>query len=138
MEALRPAGIALRFAGALLLVAATYNPEGRSYFDWVTAELSDFDAVKAFVGVVLLIGWTIYLRAATRSLGALGFFLAAAFFGTLIWMGIEYGVIAKDSPRVLAWVGIVTVAGILTAGMLWSHVRRRLSGQVDVDETDVA
>jgi len=137
MQGLSAGGVALRFLAALVLVVATYNPEGGSYYHWVVPKLPEFDAVKAFVGVVLLIGWTMYLRASTRSLGAIGFLLASAFFGTLIWMGIDYGVIAKDSPRVLAWVAILTTASILTAGMVWSHVRRQLAGQVDVDETDI-
>ena len=126
------AGVLARFAAALFLVAITYNPEGSSYYHWVVPHLPEFDAVKAFAGVVLLIGWTVYLRAATRSLGAIGFALAAAFFGTLVWMGIDSGVIAKDSPRVMTWVSIVALSGILTAGMVWSLVRRRLAGQVDV------
>ncbi len=28
------------------------------------------------------------------------------------------------------------IAGVLTAGMAWSMVRRRMSGQLDVDEVD--
>jgi hypothetical protein len=28
------------------------------------------------------------------------------------------------------------LAGVLTSGMVWSIVRRRISGQVDVDEGD--
>ncbi|MEM7413686.1 MAG: DUF6524 family protein [Myxococcota bacterium] len=137
MDGLSPGGVALRFLGALVLIAATYNPEGTSYYHWVTEAAGGFDAVQAFVGVVLLIGWTVYLRASTRSLGAIGFVLAAAFFGTLVWMGIDFGLISRDSPRVLTWVSIFAFAGILAAGMSWSHVRRRLAGQVDVDETDV-
>lgn len=136
MNGLSPGGIAARFVGALVLILATYNPEGRSYFHWIYPALPEFDAVKAFAGVVLLIGWTIFLRAATRSLGLIGFLLAVAFFGTLIWMGIDYGVIAKDSPRTITYVSILAVAAILTIGMVWSHVRRGLSGQVDVDDVD--
>lgn len=136
MSRLSPGGIAARFAGALVLVLATYNPEGRSYFHWVYPALPEFDAVKAFVGVVLLIGWTVFLRAATRSLGLTGFLLASAFFGTLIWMGIDFGVIAKDSPRMITYISMIAVAGILTAGMIWSQVRREISGQVDVDDVD--
>jgi len=44
----------------------------------------------------------------------LGGSMAAAFFGTLIWMGIDYGVVAKDSPRTITYVSIVAVAAFLT------------------------
>ncbi len=52
----------LRFFAALVLVFATYNPEGYSYYHWAIAKLPEtglpgFDVLKAFVGVVLLIGW---------------------------------------------------------------------------------
>ena len=72
MNALSAGGIAARFGAALVLILATYNPEGRSYFDWVEPRLPEFDALRAFVGIVLLIGWTVFLRASTRSLGVLG------------------------------------------------------------------
>ncbi len=116
MYGLSTVGIAARFVEALFLVFATYNPEDRSYFHWVYSELPAFDAVKAFLGVVLLIGWTIFLRAATRSLGVLGFVLASAFFGTLIWMGIDFGIIAQDNPRLITYVSLVAFAGVLTGG----------------------
>ncbi|MEZ4334946.1 MAG: DUF6524 family protein [Myxococcota bacterium] len=136
MNGLSAGGVAARFLGAIVLVAATYNPEGRSYYHWVVPQLPEFDAVKAFAGVVLLIGWTVFLRAATRSLGVFGFALAAALFGTLIWIGIDYQVIQKDNPRVITYVSMIALAGVLTTGMIWSIVRRGLSGQADVDDTD--
>ena len=131
-----PSSLLLRFLGALVLVAATYNPEGHSYFHWVVPKLPEIDAAKAFVGVVLLIGWTVYLRAATRSLGTIGFLLAMAFFATLVWLGIDSGVIAADSPRAMTYIGIFVLAGILAAGMSWSHLRRQVTGQIDVDDVD--
>ena len=136
MHGLSAATVAARFLAAFALITATYNPEAQSYYHWVVPDLPAFDAVKAFVGVILLIGWTIFLRAATRSLGFFGFVLAAGFFGTLIWMGIDFGIIQKDSPRVITYVSMLALAGILTAGMVWSQVRRGLSGQVDVSDID--
>lgn len=56
-------------------------------------------------------------------LGAFGFILAAAFFGRLIWVGIDYGVIDENNPRLISYICLVAVAGILTAGMLGSQVR---------------
>lgn len=136
MNGLSPGGVAARFVGALVLIFATFNPEGHSYYHWVYPALPDFDAVKAFVGVVLLIGWTVFLRAATRSLGVFGFGLAIAFFGTLIWMAIDFGLLAQDNPRAITYVSLVAMGGVLTVGMVWSQVRRELSGQIDVDDVD--
>jgi hypothetical protein len=36
----------------------------------------------------------------------------------------------------MIWIGLVMVATILAIGMSWSHVRRRLTGQADVDDVD--
>ena len=68
----------LRFLFALVLVFLTYNPSGYSWVGWL---LSDTALVyKAAGGVVLLIGWVMFLRATWRSLGAIGTMLALAFF----------------------------------------------------------
>ncbi len=136
MTGLSAGGIAARFVGAFILITATYNPERASFYHWVVPSLPEFDPVKAFVGVVLLIGWTVFLRAATRSLGVFGFLLAAAFFATLIWMGIDFEIIRRDSPRTITYVSMLALAGVLTSGMIWSEVRRQLTGQVDVGDVN--
>lgn len=131
-------GVGARFAAALALVFATFNPEGYSYFHWALLDWQAFDPIKGIVRVVLLIGWTVFLRATSRSLGAFGFVLAVAFFGMLVWALVYYGFIAADSSRAITYLGSFVLAGVLTAGMVWSIVRRRISGQVDVDEADRA
>jgi len=130
------AGVALRFVAALFVVFATYNPEGYSYYHWALLHWSEFDPLKALAGVALLIGWTVFLRATARSLGAFGLILAFAFFATIVWALIYYGLIATDSARVITYLAMFIIAGVLTAGMAWSMVRRRMSGQLDVGEVD--
>lgn len=121
---------------ALVLVFVTYNPSGYSYYDWAIAELPAFSALKAFAGVVLLIGWTIFIRATSRSLGAFGVILAVAFFGTLFWLVTQWGLIPADSVTAVTYIVLVVVAAVLGTGMSWSHIRRRLSGQADVDQVE--
>ena len=73
------ASFGLRFAFALVLVMLTYNPSG---FSWVGGLFSETALVyKVASGVVLAIGWVMFLRATWNSLGSLGTMLAAAFFG---------------------------------------------------------
>ncbi len=126
----------LRWVFALVLVFASYNPSGYSYYHWVGAGLQDMLPAKIFLGVVLLIGWVIYFRAAWNSLGVIGLILASAFFGTLIWMIISWGVIPADSPAMITYIAEVALSAVLATGMSWSHIRRRLSGQVDTDEIE--
>ena len=86
------------------------------------------------VGLVLIIGWTVFVRATKRSLGLIGFILAVAFFGTLLWLVIDVGIVPASSTRVIAYLVEVLAAAILAVGMSWSHIRRRMSGQSDVDD----
>ena len=129
-------GFFVRFAFALIVIFSTYNPEGLSYYHWATEALSDFSAFKAFVGVVLLIGWIILIRATLGSLGIIGILLATAFFGLAIWLIIDVLGLSTDNARVISYIIEVMLASVLSIGVSWSHVRRRITGQVDTDELD--
>jgi hypothetical protein len=129
-------GIFIRFAVALLLVFSSYNPSGVSYFHWLTKVTTDLAVLTVFTGVVLLIGWVIFLRATFRSLGVFGLILAVAFFGSLLWLVIDWGLISGDDDTVIAYILLILLSGILATGMSWSHVRRRISGQADVDDVE--
>jgi hypothetical protein len=126
----------VRFIFAIIIVFASYNPEGRSYFHWVYEALPAFSILKAFVGVVLLIGWAILIRATLGSLGAFGIILATAFFGLSIWLIIDVFGLSADNSRVISYIIEILLASVLSVGVSWSHIRRRVSGQVDTDEIE--
>ncbi|MBT3205320.1 MAG: hypothetical protein HOM14_09930 [Gammaproteobacteria bacterium] len=126
----------MRFLFSAILVFATYNPEGYSYYDWVKNVIPAVTIEQAFVGVLLIIGWVIYLRATLRSLGFIGLILAFAFFGLLIAMLFKWGWISLEASKMVAYVIEVLLAVILAVGMSWSHIRRRMSGQMDMDDVD--
>jgi len=125
-----------RWVFALALVLVTYNPTDYSYISWIMTEGVSFGPVVALVGVALLIGWIIYLRATFMSMGWLGIVLGAAFFGSIIWLLVDVGWLSLETSTALAWVALVLLSLILAVGMSWSHIRRRLTGQFDVDEKD--
>ena len=129
-------GFLLRFVFAVIVVFATYNPEGISYFDWIYQELPDFSVIKAFTGVVLLIGWVILIRATLGSLGFIGIILATAFFGLAIWLIIDVLGLSTSNIRVITYIIEIMLASVLSIGVSWSHVRRRITGQIDTDELD--
>ena len=89
-----------RWAAALLLVFATYNPSGRSYVHWVRSAFSGdgLEALHYFVGVVLVAGWATFIIATQRSLGALGTFIGAALLGTGIWLLVDLGSCTRNPP----------------------------------------
>jgi len=126
----------LRFVGAVLIVLLTFNPSGYSYYHWVSDAIrsSGFGPEYAFSGVVLLIGWFILVRSSYRSLGPVGLFLAAAFIGTFVWLLDEYKLINTETTSATGWTALISLSALLAIGMSWSHIRRRLSGQVDMDD----
>lgn len=126
----------VRFVLAIVLVFCTYNPSGWSWYHWFMQTPDKLNPLLILAGVVLIIGWVIYLRATLRSLGEIGTFLALAFFAALTWVMIDYGLLSLDSPTVFTWVILTMLAAIMATGMSWSHIRRRMSGQLDVDDVD--
>ena len=126
----------IRFIFATIVVFSTYNPEGYSYYHWIKDEFPTFTVYKGLVGVILVIGWIILIRATLGSLGAIGIILAAAFFGLLIWLAFDVFNIPRDSARVITYIIQVLIVCVLSIGVSWSHIRRRISGQVDTDEIE--
>lgn len=124
----------LRFLFASLLVFLTYNPSGYSWVGYLGADIPV--VYKVASGLVLLIGWVMFLRATWNSLGAVGTILAIAFFAVIIWLFIEWGLFSLEDSGALRWLALFITAGVLAVGMSWSHVRRKLSGQYDTDEIE--
>lgn len=134
-DSIGASGIALRFLAALSLVLLTFNPTGWSYTHWAFRSFEQGIAPPVVLaGIALLIGWAVFVNATLRSLGAIGVLLFGALFAALAWTAVFYGWLSLDDSGALTWVALVVVAAILAAGMCWSHLRRRMSGQADVDE----
>jgi hypothetical protein len=134
------AGLLLRVIGALVLVYATFNPTGRSYFPWalgpligVGAPSGGSTALKFLVGIVLLIGWVVVLQATRRSIGIAGALLALALCGGLIWLLVEQHVVSPTGSAAIAHIALIAISLVLGVGMSWSLVSRQLTGQVDTD-----
>jgi peptidoglycan/LPS O-acetylase OafA/YrhL len=93
-------------------------------------------ALKFVVGIVLAILWVVYATAARRSLGGVGILLVVALCAGVIWLLVEQDIVDTSSIPALTHVALGVVAIVMAVGMSWSHVRRRISGQVDTDEVD--
>ena len=113
-----------RFAFALLVCGATYNPTRFSYYAWAKSTGWQWRPPIVFVAVILLIGWVICLRITLRSIGGIGLLLANAFFAALFWLLADWGWLPINSVAAISWIGLLVVAGILAAGMSWSRLRR--------------
>jgi len=126
-------GVALRVVLALALVLVTFNPGGWSFYHWLSVPPAGITAVKAFAGVLLLIGWLVCLRTAYVALGLVGAVLLTALLGTVVWMLIDYHVIDVAGRSAMVWIGLVIAGVVLGIGLSWSLIRSRVTGQVEVD-----
>jgi hypothetical protein len=128
--------LATRMVLAFSLVSLTWNPSAYNYYRWAAAQWSAMTPVVVFVGLVLLVAWIVFLRATARSLGLVGILLGTALAGSILWLVIDYHLIDPGNRTTLTWVVLALVSTVLAAGMSWSHLRRRWSGQADVDDID--
>ena len=86
--------------------------------------------------LLLLIGYIIYLRATLRSTDGFGIFLVLALVDALLWVLYDFGVLSIDNTGLNVWLGLLALSLVLGVGLSWSHVRRALSGQADMDDVD--
>ncbi len=131
-------GFLVRWLAAAALVFATFNPTGWSYFHWVMASGADAGAgnvpLKILVGLLLLGGFAVYFRATWLSLGLLGIALVVAVFAVFVWLLVDFDLVDVGSPIMVVVVVEIILTIVMGVGMSWSHVQRRLSGQLDVDD----
>jgi len=99
-----------RWVFAIILVFGTYNPSGYSYISWLLAEGTEFGPVLAIVGLVLLIGWVIYVRTTFLSMGWLGIILGSALFASIIWLLVNLGWLSLDSTSVITYLVLLLLS----------------------------
>ena len=136
MRQLTSGGIAIRFVTAAALVCLTWNPTAYNYSRWAMANWDNLAAVIVFVGLIMLTAWIVFLRATARSLGVIGIILAVALAASILWILLEYDLVDPANRDTLTWVILLLMSAILAAGMSWSHLRRRMAGQLDTDDVD--
>ncbi len=129
-------GFLLRWVCAFLLLAATFNPTEYNYIQWIRSYGGMNVSIAVLAGLVLLVGYIIYLRATLRSIGAFGMILVLAVVGAGLWVLYDLGVLRLKDPTMNVWVGLGALSFVLAIGLSWSIVRRSLSGQADVDDVD--
>lgn len=126
-------GFFLRWIAATALVFATYNPSHFHYLYWL--KHADYESAPflVFTGLVLLIGYAIFLRATWHSIGLWGILLASTLIGSLIWSLAHLKLLDFSNHNVLIYSVMLTIATIMAIGLDWSILRRTLTGQVDVE-----
>ncbi len=129
-------GFLIRWLFAFVLIAATFNPTRWNFARWAGENFSDQMPLTLFFGLLLLVGYIIYLRATLRSIGPFGMVLVVALFAALIWVLHDKGLLSLANGAFNIWLGILALSLILGVGLSWSIIRRAISGQLDVDDHD--
>ncbi len=132
MHSLSFVGFLMRWLVAVLLVLGTFNPTSFCYLSWVLSSSGNLP-LKALVGIMLVAVYAVYYHATRISIGKFGVVLVLLLFGTVIWQLADWGWLDPANPSVMGWLGLFILATIMTIGMSWSHIQRRLSGQFDME-----
>jgi Kef-type K+ transport system membrane component KefB len=129
-------GFILRWVFAFLLVALTYNPTDWNYARWAAANFAEQMPLAILFGLLLLVGYLVYFTASLRAIGTLGMALSLAVIAALLWVLYDMGLLDLANRSLNIWLGILAVSAVLGIGMTWGHIWRRISGQVEVDDSD--
>ena len=129
-------GIFLRWLAAFVLLAATFNPTPWNYIRWSEGHYDDQLPVTVLMGLFLALGYIIALSATLNSIGVFGMVMIGAIFGCTIWVLVDWGVLELANTDLTMWLGIVALSLILGAGLSWSNIKQRLTGQGTVDEIE--
>ena len=113
--------LGIRFAAALVLVLATYNPEGHSFYHWVVESWATMTPPKALAGVVLTIGWVVAFTTAWRALGVIGTGLLAALVATLLWTVMDFAGV-EASSRAITYGVLVGIAFVVAVATSWKSL----------------
>ena len=128
--------LAWRIVFALALVLLTFNPTGHSYYHWLADGFPSVQPLEAVTGILLVIGWVVFVRSTLAAIGTLGLVLMLALFASIVWWMVSRGWLDVSNRSAMAWVVLLILGLVLGFGMSWSHIRRRLSGQASVDRVD--
>ena len=129
-------GIFLRWLGAFLLLALIYNPTPWNFIVWAQANFFSNMALTLFFGFFLATSAFLYLMATERSIGYKGIALIAVFFGLVLWLLVDWGLLGLGNSALNTWLGILVLSVILGVGLSWSIIWHRLTGQASVDVVD--
>jgi len=124
----------VRWLLAVFLVIGTYNPSGYSYVHWIAQASTELWPFKALAGVILIVLYGLYGLATLRALGYTGIALITALSAAILWVLADLKLLTGfATPMIL----MLMLANVLAIGVSWSHIRHRLSGQIDSNDVRI-
>lgn len=132
------AGFIARLAASLALVLLTFNPSGYSTYHWISSAIGQgtFGPEHLLVIGILLAGWAVFWIATWKALDVFGVVLVLIIVGALVWWMFDIGLLHATTASSMTWIALITLSVVLAIGLSWSHIWRKMTGQVNVDEVD--
>lgn len=126
---MKAAGVISRLLACLALVAATWNPTGICYVDWIGGP--EPLALQAVVTALLLAVHILFARITWLALGPLGLgFLVVTLLTGVLTLS-EFNIINLNQPNAWGYVFVTLASVTLTIGLTTSLFKRRFTGQSD-------
>lgn len=127
----QPLGVLARMLVVLLLIAATYNPSGYSWYHWVANSGWEHWIAKLFSFLILVAGYIVCIHATFRSLGFLLGVPLVLLILTAIWLASDQGWVDLSNWLHRTLVVQAALVVLLGTGTSFSIIRYRLAGQMD-------
>lgn len=124
-------GYMIRALSCFLLLFATWNPLGYSYFAWIGEDGGRL-SLKIAAGALLLAIYAAYLRIAWLALGWAGISAALAVLLSGSLMLRHLGVLDEEAPFWSSYLILTLASLVLATGICWAHFKRRVTGQSHV------
>jgi hypothetical protein len=124
-------GFLVRLLAVTFLVAASYNPSGYSFWHWIwQADATPWEP-KALAAVLIVAGLIYCGHATLRSLSWVGIILLLLLIASVIWLAAERDWIDLSDSLTRWLTAELSLIFMLSMGTSFSHIRYRLSGQLD-------
>jgi hypothetical protein len=49
---------------------------------------------------------------------------------------VDFGILSISNPVFFQYIVLFVLSLVLATGMSWSHIRRKMTGQIDVDDVE--
>jgi len=134
MDFNRMTGFLARWGLAFGLLCASYNPTRWNYTSWAIENYTVETPIVLLLGLLLIAGYIIYVRATLKSIGPIGIGLVAAIVAAAVWTLKDQGILSLDSTAIQIWIALIGLSFVLGIGLSWSHIRRAISGQFDIGD----
>lgn len=123
--------IASRWLMTATLVFGTYNPSGRSYWHWITAN-PDFTPLQTLVGIFLLVSLVAIARMAWASLGFVGIVTVLGLILAGLLIEFAVGLARFRDFRITDYTILFWITTILGFGVSWAVLQKAITGERDI------